>query len=462
MKTRRVMGIETEYGITCAPRKHSNPPIDAEEAAQVLFRPVIERHRSTNTFLENGARLYLDVGAHPEYATAECDNIRDLLAQDRAGELLFANLAQKANKALKKEGIPGDIHLFKNNVDSQGNSFGCHENYMIRRRADYRHRIERLVPFFVTRQIITGAGVLYKGEDGQVRYEFSQRSHQMWDAISSASTRSRPMINTRDEPHGNPELMRRMHVIVGDSNIAQPTTGLKIATTEALLIMLEEGGILPNLELADSMHAIRVTSGDLSGRANLELKAGGYISPLDIQQRMRDAAMNHLDAKGYMADMDPLLTYLLDLWTRALEAVKNREPEKISTEIDWAAKLVLLRRYCERAQTNLNDSRVQRLDLSYHDITPGGLRTKMEETGLLRRIIPQEESQAAMVNPPRTTRAALRGEFISQAKLHRRDISVDWSTLRLIEAQGNSTVIMDDPLATENADVTRLIEEMNA
>ena len=178
MIPRRVMGIETEYGITCASMNGGTPPLDPEESAQRLFRPVIAQSRSTNTFLGNGARLYLDVGSHPEYATAECDSVDDLLANDRAGELLFADLAAQANTSLESEGLAGRIHLFKNNLDAEGNSFGCHENYLVRRRPDYRSRISSMVPYFVTRQICTGAGHLARGDDGSVRYEFSQRARQ--------------------------------------------------------------------------------------------------------------------------------------------------------------------------------------------------------------------------------------------------------------------------------------------
>ena len=462
MIPRRVMGIEPEYGITCAARRGTRPPLDAEESAQRLFAPVLAAHRSTNTFLENGSRLYLDVGAHPEYATAECDNIDDLLAHDRAGELIFARLAKRANEKLNDDGVPGAIHLLKNNVDSEGHSFGCHENYMVHRRPDYRQRIARLIPFFVTRQIVAGAGSLHRGEDGQVRYEFSQRSHQMWEAISSASTRSRPMINTRDEPHADAELYRRMHVIVGDSNISQATTGLKVAATEALLTLVEEGAILPDLELADPMHAIRITGADLSGRANLELASGGLTDPISVQQRMYEAAMNHLDRKGYLAELDPTRRYLLELWERAITAVEHRDPSPIATEIDWAAKLALLTRYRERTGAKLCDARVARLDLAYHDITEGGLRDRMEESGLLRRVITPERATAAMTDPPRSTRAVLRGRFLSAARQARRDVAVDWSTLRLMEANGNSSVVLNDPLATENAEVEALIEEITA
>ncbi|MGO1591147.1 MAG: Pup--protein ligase [Ancrocorticia sp.] len=457
---RRVMGIETEYGLTCASLNGGTPPLDPEESAQRLFMPVISQSRSTNTFLGNGSRLYLDVGSHPEYASAECDSIDDLLANDRAGELLFAKLAEQANGELAEENVAGAIHLFKNNLDAEGNSFGCHENYLVRRRPDYRARISSMVPYFVTRQIVTGAGHLAKGEDGTVTYEFSQRARQMWDAISSASTRSRPMINTRDEPHGDAEKYRRMHVIVGDSNIAQPTTALKVAATEAILVMIEDGGILPRFTLADPMEAIRATSADLTGRVPLALEGGGTATPLEIQRRTREAVLAHFDKKGYTPELDGTRSYLLDLWGRAIEAVDSGDYSGIVTEIDWAAKLNIMSRYCERGGLTLADPRIARLNLAYHDITANGLRASMEKSGMLRTILPDGAAENAMVTPPQTTRAKIRGEFVAAAQEQRRDYMADWMNLRLMEAQGARTVVLKDPFATVDSAAEALMAEI--
>ena len=453
------MGIETEFGLTCASTQGGTPPLDPEEAAQLLFQPVIEMGRSTNTFLGNGARLYLDVGSHPEYATAECDSIMDLLANDRAGDLLFGGLAERANDELRDKGVPGRIHMFRNNLDAQGNSFGCHENYLVRRRPDYRARISTMLPYFVTRQIIVGTGHIAVGDDGVARYEFSQRADQMWDAISSASTRSRPMINTRDEPHGDAELYRRMHVIVGDSNVAQATTALKIAATESILVMIEDGGILPNLSLADPMAAIRATSKDLTGKAPLELAAGGTVTPIEVQRRVRDAVLGHFDRKGYV--LDEMRAYLLDLWGRVIDAVDAQDVAAISREIDWAAKLSLMQRYQERGGLSLADPRIARLNLAYHDITSTGLRGSMETSGLLRTLLPEGMADEATKRPPQTTRAKIRGEFVGKAQLKRRDYMADWMNLRLMEARGARTVVLKDPFATVDAEADALMAEMD-
>ena len=455
------MGLETEFGLMCASGSGGEPPLDVEAAAAELFRPILAAGGSTSSFLPNGARLYLDVGAHPEYATAECRSVADLVANDRAGERLYASMAAQADSRLAAKGVGGRIHLFKNNLDAAGNSFGCHENYLVRRRTDYRARIAATLPYFVTRQIVAGAGYIRRAKDGPAAYCFSQRADQMWDAISSASTRSRPMINTRDEPHGDPELYRRMHVIVGDSNMCEATTALKVAATQAVLAMLEDGGILPRMELADPVSAIRDTSADLAGRARLELADGGWITPIEVQERTREAVLRHFDAKGYTAELDASTSYLLDLWGRAVESVKSGDPSAVATEIDWAAKLSLFSRYMERAGATLDDPRLARLDLAYHDITAAGLRPSMEETGMLRTFASAEAVRAAMTTPPSDTRAKLRGDFVEKARRRRLDYAADWTNLRLLEAEGARSVVLKDPFASVDERVDRLMEEMD-
>ena len=454
------MGIETEYGLMCASTEGGTPPLDPEETAAELFRAVLESGLSTNAFLANGARLYLDVGAHPEYATAECRTVADLVAHDRAGELLFAGMAAEANERLAARGVPGRIHLFKNNLDAAGNSYGCHENYLVRRRPDYRARISTMLPFFVPRQIVAGAGCLRRGEDGVTRFAFSQRADQMWDAISSASTRSRPMINTRDEPHGDPELYRRMHVIVGDSNVAEPATALKVAATEALLVLVEDGAVLPGIRLADPVEAIRAASLDLTGRAPLALQGGGVTTPVDVQRRMLEAVLAHYDARGYAADLPEGTRYLFDLWGRAIDAVASGDHAGIATEIDWAAKLALVERYMRRSGAELGDPRLARLDLAYHDVTDAGLRASMESAGLLRTFTGPGAAERASARPPQNTRAKLRGEFVAKARRLRFDYAVDWTNLRLLEVEGTRTVVLKDPFSSADERVDALMDKM--
>ena len=454
---RRIYGIETEYGITCASTTGGAPPLDADRAARLLFEPVIARSRTSNAFTRGGARLYLDVGSHPEYATAECDRLTDLLAQDRAGEITMADLAARANAVLAARGVPGRIHLLKNNTDSAGAGFGCHENYLVRRRADFWNDARTLVPHLVTRQILVGAGHVLPGADGApARYVFSQRADQMEDAVSSATTRSRPLINTRDEPHADATRYRRMHVIVGDSNIAQGSTLLKVAAMDLLLDYLEKGGSLTDLQLARPMSEIRRVCHDLSGRTPLELADGRTITPIDLQTE-------HLArVRAHTADLDlsDLHRRALDLWERGLDAVAHGRPQDVAAELDWAAKHQLLTRYARRAGTGLDDPRVTRLALAYHDVDPGtGLRPKLERAGLLHRLVDEDRCRAAVDTPPATTRARLRGAAVALAQDLRRDLTVDWVNLRLDDGR-TPPLALRDPFARTDERVDALLEAM--
>ena len=460
---RRIIGVETEYGITCAPTTDGPPPMDADHAARELFDPVVQRSRSSNVFTRGGARLYLDVGSHPEFATAECDRLEDVLAQDRAGELVMADLAEQANARLAATGVPGRIHLLKNNRDAEGNGFGCHENYLVRRRGDFWNDARTLVPHLVTRQILVGAGHIAadgdtrRAADGLRGYVFSQRADQMWDAVSSATTRARPLINTRDEPHADAERYRRMHVIVGDSNIAQGSTLLKVAAMDLLLDYLEHGGELGDLALADPMRAIRDTCHDMSGGVLLERVDGRTITPLEMQAehlgRLRDHVARDIEVTALHAAA-------LDLWERGLQALRLQQPELVDTELDWAVKQRLLTRYCQRHDTDLTDPRVRRLALAYHDVSAGqGLRQRLEGAGLLRRFVDEETCRRAVDTPPATTRARLRGAVVARAEDLRRDVSVDWVGVRLDDGVC-SPVTLSDPFCAVDERIDVLLESM--
>ena len=460
---RRIIGVETEYGITCAPTTDGPPPMDADHAARELFDPVVQRSRSSNVFTRGGARLYLDVGSHPEFATAECDRLEDVLAQDRAGELVMADLAEQANARLAATGVPGRIHLLKNNRDAEGNGFGCHENYLVRRRGDFWNDARTLVPHLVTRQILVGAGHI--AADGDTRraatglrgYVFSQRADQMWDAVSSATTRARPLINTRDEPHADAERYRRMHVIVGDSNIAQGSTLLKVAAMDLLLDYLEHGGELGDLALADPMRAIRDTCHDMSGGVLLERSDGRTITPLEVQAEHLGRLREHV-AQGI--EVTALHEAALDLWERGLQALRLQQPELVDKELDWAVKHRLLTRYCQRHDTDLTDPRVRRLALAYHDVSPGGgLRQRLEGAGLLRRFVDEATCRRAVDTPPETTRARLRGAVVARAEDLRRDVSVDWVGVRLDDGVC-SPVTLNDPFCAMDERIDALLESM--
>lgn len=448
---RRVVGIETEYGLTAASTDGRPPVVDADRAARYLFSPLLHRGRSSNLFLRNGGRLYLDVGSHPEYATAECDRLEDLLAQDRAGSAMLADLAVRGDAQLMREGVPAELHLFRNNLDAQGNSFGCHENYLLHRRRDFREVADALVAFFITRQVLVGSGHV-RVVGGRATYCFSQRADQMWDAVSSATTRSRPIINTRDEPLADSGSYRRMHVIVGDTNVAEPTTALKAGATELLLGAVEDGLQLQDLALADPMRSIREINGDLTGRTEVDLADGRRMSAPRIQREIRERVLAHTDVDA----LDDLHRYVVDLWGRGLDAVESGDWSTIETELDWAVKHKLLGSYLARSGATWDDPRVTRLSLGYHDITDGGLLPRMEAAGLVRRLTTPAQVMRAVDTPPATTRAALRGRVIGAAEDARRDLTADWMHLR-IDDQSAQPLSLGDPLVSEDPRVDALV-----
>ena len=359
---RRIFGIENEYGVTCT--FHGQRRLSPDEVARYLFRRVVSWGRSSNVFLKNGARLYLDVGSHPEYATPECDSLTSLVTHDKAGERILEGLVGDAEKRLHEEGIAGDIYLFKNNTDSAGNSYGCHENYLVGRHGEFSRLADVLIPFLVTRQLICGAGKVLQTPRGAV-YCLSQRAEHIWEGVSSATTRSRPIINTRDEPHADAERYRRLHVIVGDSNMNEMTTMLKVGSADLVLRMIEHGVIFRDLTLENPIRAIREISHDLTGTRLVRLAAGRSASALDIQREYYSRAVEFLERTG----TDEASQRVVELWGRTLDAIEKNDLSLIDREIDWATKLRLIERY--RAQTRSRRSRhlgSRRLDLAYHDI----------------------------------------------------------------------------------------------
>ena len=280
---RRIFGIETEYGVTCTFKGQRR--LSPDEVARYLFRRVVSWGRSSNVFLRNGSRLYLDVGSHPEYATAECDDLTELVVHDKAGERILEGLLVDAEQRLAEEGVTGDIYLFKNNTDSAGNSYGCHENYLVGRHGEFSRLADVLIPFLVSRQIVVGAGKVLQTPRGAI-YCVSQRAEHIWEGVSSATTRSRPIINTRDEPHADAERYRRLHVIVGDSNMNETTTLLKVTMTDLVLRMIEAGVPIKDMTLENPIRAIREISHDMTGRRKVRLANGREMSALEIQTRV--------------------------------------------------------------------------------------------------------------------------------------------------------------------------------
>lgn len=450
----RIIGIETEFGVNATFASASR--LSPEEVARYLFRKVVAWGRSSNVFLANGSRLYLDVGSHPEYATAECTDFRDLIAQDKAGELIVQDLAEDAEQRLAEEDLDATIYVLKNNVDSRGNSYGSHENYLISRKLRPERLIDTLVPFLVTRQMVTGAGRLHVvGE--RATYLVSQRADHIWEGLSSATTRSRPIINTRDEPHADPEKYRRLHVIVGDSTMSQSTTLLRVGTTDLILRMLEAGAQVPDYTLADPVSAIRQISRDMTGRVTVPLARGGTISALDMQLDLYQRALRHAQAVG-IEDQWPHRD-VLELWGRALESIQSEQWSRIDTEIEWVMKKKLLDAYAARHGLDEHDERLQQLDLAWHDIHPTrGLISILERSGQARTIVTPDAIARAMTDPP-ATRARLRGAFIEAAQEHGRDFVVDWVHLKLNDV-AQRTVVCKDPFASVDPRVDELIAQI--
>src|SRR4249920_3422589 len=291
---RRIFGLENEYGVTCTLRGQRR--LSPDEVARYLFRRVVSWGRSSPVLLENGARLYLDVGSHPEYATPECDSIHDLVIHDKAGERILEGLVQSAEQRLREEGIRGEVFLFKNNTDSAGNSYGCHENYLVEREGDFSKFTDVLIPFLVTRQIYAGAGKVLQTARGAM-YCIAQRAEHIWEGVSSATTRSRPIINTRDEPHADAERFRRLHVIVGDSNMSEFSSWMKVGVTDLVLRMLEANTVMRDLSLENPIRAIREISHDVTCRKKVRLANGRELSAVDIQREYLDREVRFVERR---------------------------------------------------------------------------------------------------------------------------------------------------------------------
>src|ERR671927_1560373 len=448
------MGIETEFGVTCT--FHGHRRLSPDEVPPYLFRRVVSWGRSSNVFLRNGARLYLDVGSHPEYATAECDNLTQLVTHDRAGERVLEDLLVDAEQRLADEGIGGDIYLFKNNTDSAGNSYGCHENYLIVRAGEFSRISDVLLPFLVTRQLICGAGKVLQTPTAAT-YCLSQRAEHIWEGVSSATTRSRPIINTRDEPHADAEKYRRLHVIVGDSNMSETTTLLKVASCDLVLRMIEEGVVMRDLTMENPIRAIREISHDMSGRRKVRMANGREASALEIQADYLQRALDFVDRREIST---PTIEAALDLWERGLKAIESDDLGLVDREIDWVIKWKLIDRYRAKHGLPLGHPRIAQLDLAYHDIHRGrGLYYLLEKRGAVARVTSDLKTFEAKSVPPQTTRARLRGEFIKRAQERRRDFTVDWVHLKLND-QAQRTVLCKDPFRAHDERVDKLIASM--
>ncbi|MBI2168438.1 MAG: Pup--protein ligase [Actinobacteria bacterium] len=450
---RRILGLENEYGVTCTLRGQRR--LSPDEVARYLFRRVVSWGRSSNVFLENGARLYLDVGSHPEYATPECDTVHDVVVHDKAGERILEGLLRSAEQRLREEGIRGEIYLFKNNTDSAGNSYGCHENFLVEREGDFARFTDILIPFLVSRQVYAGAGKVLQTTRGAM-YCIAQRAEHIWEGVSSATTRSRPIINTRDEPHADAERFRRLHVIVGDSNMSEYTTFLKVGATALLLRILEEDkGSWRDLSLENPIRAIREISHDMSCRRKVRLGNGRELSAIEIQLEYLARAQKFADRRG----LNPMEEQALKMWEHVMAGLET-DPLSLKREVDWVIKFQLIEAYRAKHDLPLTHPKVAMMDLMYHDVNRArSLYYMLQRQGLVDRVVGDEEIEEAMSTPPQTTRARLRGEFIRRAKAKKRDYTVDWVHLKLND-QAQRTLLCKDPFKAHDERVERLIASL--
>ena len=447
---KRIYGLENEFGIafTCNGRR----TLPSEKVVRYLFEKLITTEGFLNVFLENGARFYLDTGCHPEYATPECASPMDVMIYDKAGERILENLLNYAQNKVHEEGFQGELAIFKNNTDFVGNSYGCHENYLADRTADFYYMAEQLIPFLVTRQIFTGAGKVFRTRRGTV-YHISQRAQHIRQKISGTTTNERSIINTRDEPHAIKEKYRRLHIIVGDSNMSEFSTYLKVGTTALVLQMIEDDFLPPTFSLRNPVRAIKDISRDLTCREAVPLNSGKKYSALELQKEYLDLAHRYYSTRP----MSPEAADILEKWEYVLTKLEE-DPMQLHREIDWVIKLHLLQAYGERTNLSPDASgdRMLMLDLQYHDIRrEKGLYFLLERKGKVRRLVTDEQIEKAMVDPPQNTRAKMRGELIKLAKMKRIPYDLDWNYIR-IGYLLNLWVKCNDPFQEENEKVTQL------
>jgi proteasome accessory factor A len=451
---RRIFGLENEYGITCTHRGERR--LTPEEVARQLFRKVVSSGHSSNVYRRNGARLYLDVGAHPEYATPECDDLTELVTHDKAGERIMEAMIADAEQQMAEQGIAEDVYLFKNNTDSAGNSYGCHENYLVPRSVEFSTLADALIPFLVSRQLICGAGKVLHTLRGAT-YCISQRAEHIWEGVSSSSTRSRPIINTRDEPHADRDRFRRLHIIVGDSNMSETTTLLKVGATDLVLRMIEAGTELRGLTLENPARSIRQVAHDLTGSRPLPLADGTEASALEIQREYFEKAAGFARREGI--DFGTMAR-VLELWERTLEAIRTEDWSKVDREIDWVMKYQLIERYRARNGLEMSHPRVAQIDLAYHDIhRRRGLYYLLQNRGQAERVSNDLKIFEAKSVPPQTTRARLRGDFVRRAQEQGRDFTVDWVNLKLNNPL-QSTIVCNDPFRSVDERVEKAIADM--
>ncbi|HEX4085459.1 MAG TPA: depupylase/deamidase Dop [Chthoniobacteraceae bacterium] len=473
---KRIFGIETEYGITVDGQESvdvvhesieivrryteygalmkwdynlEDPHLDARgfRAAELMQdtdesayyeidknRPLSFEEIKSDLVLSNGARFYND-HAHPEYSTPECSTLRELVAQDKAGERILEECARRRNNQLAESGR--EVRLYKNNTDFIGHSYGCHDNYLMRRDVPWDRIVLGVVPFLVTRQIYAGAGKMGgegEGTAGQPGlYQISQRSDFFSVLVSIDTMNRRPIVNTRDEPHADVSRYRRFHVIIGDSNMSEVATALKVGATAMVLELIEKDA-MPKIELANPVEAAKSISRDQNYDWIIELRDGRKISAIDLQRLYLDAAQKHCDA-------EPETRWVLETWNNILNDLQ-RDVMSCVDRLDWVAKKFLLTTFRESEGIEWSDPWLQSIDLEYHNISlDHGIYYELVRGGQMRRFISEKEIKAAIFQPPETTRAFFRGRAV--ARFHEQIASIQWDEVVFRTPTGQRTVSLN-------------------
>ena len=486
---KRIFGLETEYGITVREAEavdvvaesialvrsytehgahlkwdyeHEDPHRDARGFRAKALRQdtdesayyEVDKNRAlsfveikSDLVLSNGARFYND-HAHPEYSTPECTTLCEMVAQDKAGERILAECARRRNGHLPED---REVVLYKNNTDFVGHSYGCHDNYLMRRDVPWDRIVAGALPFLITRQIFAGAGKMGVEAESAISqpgvFQISQRADFFTVVVSIDTMNRRPLINTRDEPHADASKYRRFHVIVGDSNMSEWATAMKIGTT-ALVLDLIESGEAPQLEIAQPIDATKSISRDQNHDWIIELRDGRKISAIDVQRLYLEAA-----AKAGRNDGEDC-AWVLREWEDVLNDLE-RDVALCRDRIDWVAKKILLAALQEEEKMAWSDPWLQSIDLEYHNVDlEAGLYYELVRQGAMRRVVSEDDIRNAIFSPPKTTRAFFRGRSV--ARFNDQIESIQWDEVVFANSSQSERVVLPEPVVDDR------LEQLNA
>ena len=482
------MGTETEYGISVQGQPTANPMVASSQVVNAYAGSTLKARRArwdfeeesplrdargfdmsrevadpsqltdedlglANVILTNGARLYVD-HAHPEYSTPECTNPRDVVLWDKAGEQVMLDATRFAANL---PGSPG-LLLYKNNTDNKGASYGAHENYLMRRSTPFSDIVRHLTPFFVSRQVVVGAGRVGIGQDGREHgFQISQRADYFEVEVGLETTLKRPIINTRDEPHADPEKYRRLHVIIGDANLAEVSTYLKVGTTALVLAMIEAKFIDRDLGVDQPVRTLRAVSHDPTLKELVTLNDGRKLTAVQLQMEYLDLAKKFVEDR-LGSDVDEQTADVLARWESVLTRLET-DPMSCARELDWVAKLQRLQQYRDRDGLEWDDAKLHLIDLQYADVRPDkGLYHRLVRLGRIERLLTDEQVAHAMHRPPEDTRAYFRGRCLEQYADRIAAASWDSVIFDLPGRESLQRVPTVDPLRGSKAHVGELLD----